>query len=161
MNQSQVCMCPPTSWTPIPTSLPTLNLQNTGFGCPASYIKLTLVICFAYGNVHVSMLVSQIILLAPSPTEYKSLFFTSVSPLLPCLENHRYHLSRFHTSAFSNALFLKIHAVYLHANYNSVMLLKIHDLISYLVLGAGHLLVISFHRGRNRRTQRGSWLARV
>ena len=32
-----------------------------------------------YGNVYVSALFSQIIPPSPSPTEYKSLFFTSVS----------------------------------------------------------------------------------
>ena len=39
-------------------------------------------ICFAYGNIHVSMLFSQIIPPSSSPTESKSLFFTSVSLLL-------------------------------------------------------------------------------
>ena len=58
--------------------------QSTGFGCPTLYIKLALFICFTYDNVYVSMLFSQIIPLSPSPTESKSLFFMSVSPLLPC-----------------------------------------------------------------------------
>ena len=40
------------------------------------------VIYFAYDNIHVSMLFSQIILPLPSPTESKSPFFTSVSVLL-------------------------------------------------------------------------------
>ena len=38
-----------------------------------------------YGIVHVSMLFSQITPPLPPPTEFKSLFFTSVSPLLPCI----------------------------------------------------------------------------
>ena len=46
--------------------------------------NLTLLIYFTYGNVHVSMLFSQILLPSP-PTESQSLFFTSVSPLLPCM----------------------------------------------------------------------------
>ena len=58
--------------------------QSTGFGCPASYIKLPLAIYFMYANVYVSMLFSQIIPLSPSPTQSKSLFFVSVFSLLPC-----------------------------------------------------------------------------
>ena len=58
---------------------------STCFGCPASCIELALVICFTYGNVHVSMLFSQIIPLLASSTESKSLFFISVSPLMPCI----------------------------------------------------------------------------
>ena len=52
---------------------------------PVSYIKLALVIYFTYGNVYVSMLFSQIIPPSPSPNDSRSLFFTSVSPLLPCM----------------------------------------------------------------------------
>jgi len=69
---------PPQSWTHPPTSLPfpcpSSLSQSTGFGCPASCIELTLGICFAYGNIHVSMLFSQIIPPSPFPTESKSLF---------------------------------------------------------------------------------------
>ena len=71
-----------------PTFLPTLSSglsQSTGFECPASCIELALVIYLTYGNVHVSMLFSQIIPLLPSPTESKNLFLTSVSPLWPCM----------------------------------------------------------------------------
>ena len=57
---------------PVPLSCPS-------FGCPASCIKLALVIYFIYGNIHVSMLFSQIIPSLPSSTESKSLF------LHPCL----------------------------------------------------------------------------
>ena len=55
-----------------------------------------LIIYFTYGNVHVSMLFSQIIPPSPSPTESKSLFFTSVSLLLSRIQGHCYHLSKFH-----------------------------------------------------------------
>ena len=52
---------------------------------------------FAYGNVYVSVLLSQFIPLSPSPTVSTSLFSMSTSPLLPCRGVHHYHLSRFHT----------------------------------------------------------------
>ena len=70
---------PPLPSPPYPSGLS----QSTGFGCPASCIKLVLVICFTYGNIHVSMPFSQIISPSPPPTESKSLFFISVSLLLP------------------------------------------------------------------------------
>ena len=54
---------PPTS-APYPSRLS----QSTGFVCPASYIKLTPVICFTCGNAYVSMLFSQIIPPSSSPT---------------------------------------------------------------------------------------------
>ena len=73
-------MCPPNPEHP--SLLPRLS-QSTCFGCPSSYIKLPLAIYFTYGNVSVSMLFFQIIPPSPSPTESKSLFFTSVSRLLP------------------------------------------------------------------------------
>jgi len=49
---------------------------------PVSCIEPGLAIYFTYGNIHVSMLFSQIIPPSPSPTESISLFFTSVSLLL-------------------------------------------------------------------------------
>ena len=63
---------------------------------PVSCIELGLVIYFTYGNIHVSMLFSQIIPPSPSPTESKNLFFISVFLLLSCIQGHRYHLSKFH-----------------------------------------------------------------
>ena len=70
------------------TSLPAPSLQavtETGFGCLASHITLALAISFTHGSAYVSMQFSQIIPPSPSPTESKSLSFTSVSPLLPCM----------------------------------------------------------------------------
>ena len=50
------------SWTPLPPPFPLYPSglsQSTGFGCPASWMDLALVICFTYGKVHISMLFSQ------------------------------------------------------------------------------------------------------
>ena len=82
MNQPRVYMCPAILNPPLSPPLPSGLVQSTSFECPASLIELALVICFTYGNMHVSMLFSQIIPPSPSPTESKSLFFTSVSPFV-------------------------------------------------------------------------------
>ena len=90
---SHGCTCVPLSCTPLPPpsqSHPSGLVQCTGFECPISCIKLGLVIYFTYGNVYVSMLISQIIPPLPSLTESKSLFFTSVSLLLSCTYGHHY-----------------------------------------------------------------------
>ena len=82
MNQSWVHMSPhpecPSHLPPHPIPLGCLRAPALSASC----IELALVIYFAYDNIHVSMLFSQIIPLLPSPTEPKSLFFTSVSLLL-------------------------------------------------------------------------------
>ena len=55
-------------------------LQSAGFGCSASYTKLSLVIYFTYGNLYVSMLFSQSILPSPSPHwVQKSVLYVCVS----------------------------------------------------------------------------------
>ena len=86
-NQPQVYLCPPfqTSF-PLPSpSHPSGLSQCTDFECPVSCIELGLVIYFTYGNIHVSMLFSQIIPPTPSSTESKSLFFVSLFLLLSCI----------------------------------------------------------------------------
>ena len=87
INQPQVFMCLPSPELLPPLPHPSLPYpsglsQTTSFGCPALCFRLALVICFTYGNIHVSMLFPQIIPPSPSLTESKSLFFTFVSLLL-------------------------------------------------------------------------------
>ena len=88
--------------TPLPLSSPSHpsgSSQCTGPERPVSGIKPGLVIYFTHGNIHVSVLFSQIIPLSPSSTESKSLFFKSVSLLLSRIYGYRYHLSKFHVYA--------------------------------------------------------------
>ena len=97
-NQPQVYMFPlpeTPSHHPLPSEFSGLS-QYTGFECPISCIKFGLVIYLTYGNIHVSMLFSQIIPPSSSPKESKSLFFISVSLLFACMLSRCYHLSNFH-----------------------------------------------------------------
>ena len=64
---------------------PSGSSQCTSPEHPVSCIKPGLVIHFTYDNIHVSMPFSQTIPPSSSPTESKSLFFTSVSLLLFCI----------------------------------------------------------------------------
>ena len=61
-----------------------------------SCIQPGLVICFTLDNMHVSMLFSWNIPPSSSPTESTSLFYTSLSLFLFCMQGYCYHLSKFH-----------------------------------------------------------------
>ena len=87
------------SWTPLPPPSPyhvSGSSQCTSPKHPVSCIEPGLVIHFIYYIIYVSMPSSQIIPPFPSPTESKSLFFTSVSFLLSRIQGYHYHLSKFH-----------------------------------------------------------------
>ena len=84
MNPPQVYMSSQ-PWTPLPPPSPyhlSGSSQCTSPKHPVSCIKPRLAIRFLHDSIHVSMPFSQIIPLSPSPSESKSLFFTSVSLLL-------------------------------------------------------------------------------
>ena len=80
-NQPQGYMCP-TSQTPLPPpspSHPSGFLQCPSFECAVSCIQLVLVIYLTYGNIHVSVLFSQIISSLPSPRVQKFILHICVS----------------------------------------------------------------------------------
>ena len=87
---------------PSPTTLPIPSLwvipvhQSRAL---VSCIQPGLAICFTLDNIHVSMLFSQIIPPSPSPIEFISLFYTSVSLFLSCIQGYHYNLSKFHIYA--------------------------------------------------------------
>ena len=99
INQPHVHMCPPTlSPLPLP-SLPHPSglSQSTSFECPASCIKLGLVIYFTYGNILVSVLFSQIMppLLLPQNPKICSLHLC-----LFCFLAHRNVITVFLNSVY-------------------------------------------------------------
>ena len=98
MNPLWVNTCSP-SWTLFPPPSPyhpSGSSQCTSPKHPVSCIEPGLAICFLYDIIHVSMPFPQIIPPAPSPTEPKRLFYTSVSLLLSCIQGYSYQHSKFH-----------------------------------------------------------------
>ena len=84
------------------TSLPIPSLWVIPVHQPqalVSCIQPGLEICFTLHNIHVSVLFSQIIPPSPSRIESKSLFYTSVSLFLSCIQGYCYHRSKFHIYA--------------------------------------------------------------
>ena len=88
---------------PILKTLPPPSLYHPS-GCtspkhPVSCIKHRLANHFLHDSIHVSMPFFQIILPSPSPSESKSLLYTSASLLLSHIQGYHYHLSKFHIYA--------------------------------------------------------------
>ena len=106
------------SWIPLPPPTP-YHLSGsspcTSPKHPVSCIERRLTIRFLHDSIHVSMPFSQIIPPSPSPSESKSLFYTSVSLLLSRIQGHHYHLSKFriYVSVYCIGVFLSglLHSV--------------------------------------------------
>ena len=98
MNPPRVYMQSQT-WTPLPPPSPQQPSGSSPCTSPkhaVSCIRHRLVIRFLHDSIYVSMPFSLIIPPSPSPSQSKSLLYTSVSLLLSCIQGHHCHLSKFH-----------------------------------------------------------------
>ena len=89
IQQRESAMClhvSPPSWTSFhPPSYPTPLGRHGAWGwAPCVYSGSPLAICFTYGSVYVSMLLSQFVPPSPSSAVSTSLFSMSASLCLPC-----------------------------------------------------------------------------
>ena len=87
---------PPTSHLILPLQAVTEHQVEL----PALYRNFLLTICFTYGTVFISMLLSQFVPLFPVCSVTISLLSMSESLSLPCKCVHQYHFSRFHTYVY-------------------------------------------------------------
>ena len=85
-NQLQVYTHPLSLEAPShpPDPIPPLEVVAEHWLSSLCYIELPVAICFAYGNVYVSVLLSQFVSPSPPHAVYTSLFSISVSLFLPC-----------------------------------------------------------------------------
>ena len=100
---SHGCTCVPHAEPPLPPPSPSHasgSSQYTSPECLVSYIKPGLAIYFTYGNIHVSMLLSQIIPPLPSPTESNSLLDTETFLCLFCCLPYRVIITIFLNSIY-------------------------------------------------------------
>ena len=98
MNPPRVYMSSQTWTTPSPPTPYHLSGSSlcTSPKHPVTCIKYRLAIPFLPDSIHVSMPFSQIIPPSSSPSQSKSLLYTSMSLLLSCIQGHHCHLSKFH-----------------------------------------------------------------
>ena len=75
---------------------------------PCVIRQIPLAIYFTCGNIYVSTLFFQITPPFSCPTVSRSLFFMSVSPLLPSMQDHLSYLSRFHIHALIHDICLSL-----------------------------------------------------
>ena len=87
------------TWTPLLPPSPQHLSGSSPCNSPkhaAPYIRHGLAIQFLHDSIHVTIPSSQIIPPSPSPSESKSLVYTSVSFFLSCIQGRHCHLPKFH-----------------------------------------------------------------